>query len=257
MSLYETFAQMHHQTEPLLLANVWNAHTAKIFEKNGYQAIGTSSAAVANTLGYEDGENISFEELLFVVERIVKSVKIPVSVDLEAGYGKTLEEIVQNIKKLIALGVVGINLEDSTPQENKMIDMNDYVEKVKFIKSELAKDGLKLFINARTDAFLLGLPSPLEETLKRITVYQLAGADSIFVPCIVEKADIAQVVSATNLPINVMCMPNLPSFDELAHLGVKRVSMGNMLSKNLYRKLEASIRQINQDRSFDSLFVKN
>jgi 2-methylisocitrate lyase-like PEP mutase family enzyme len=232
-------------------------HSAKIFEKSGFKAIGTSSGALANTLGYEDGEQIPFSDLFFIVERIMKNIQIPVSVDMEAGYGKSLPEIAQNLKRLIEIGVVGINLEDSIPQTGKLQNMESYCEKLQFIKSELAKEQLNIFINARTDAFLLGMGSPLEETLPRIKAYQEAGADSIFVPLVCQESDIQQVVAATHLPINVLAMPNLPKFDKLTDLGVKRISMGTAIYRSLQQKLNATIQQINQEKSFDSLFVKN
>jgi 2-methylisocitrate lyase-like PEP mutase family enzyme len=256
MKNFDLFKQLHHQAEPLILANVWNAHTAKIIEKNGFKALATSSAALANTLGYDDGENIPFAELLFLVEKISKSTQLPLSVDIESGYGKSLSEIVDNIQKLIALGVVGINLEDSIPGENKLVEAEEYAEKIQFIKSELAKNQQSIFINARMDTFLLKINNPLAETLKRIPMYEKAGADSIFVPFICDRNDIKQVVSTTQLPINVLSMPNLPSFDELIELGVKRISMGSALYNNLNRKLIDTLQQVNLEKSTELLFKK-
>jgi 2-methylisocitrate lyase-like PEP mutase family enzyme len=255
MNKFQDFIQLHQQETPLLLGNVWNAHSAKIFAKAGFQALGTSSAAVANTLGYDDGENISFNELLFVVERIIRHTSLPLTVDMEAGYGKSLSEIVDNLKKLIALGVVGINLEDSIPQKKQLIPIADYCEKINFIKQELNKAQLDIFINARTDAYLLGVESPLAETLARIEAYQIKGADGIFVPCIVDRMDISQVVKASRLPINVMCMPTLPTFQELRDLGVKRISMGNFVYSRQSQELALKLEKIQQEGSFHALFI--
>src|SRR5262249_26319728 len=114
MNNVQYFIDLHKQADPLMIANVWNAESAKVFERTGFKAIATSSAAVAEALGYRDGEEMSFEEYLFIVKRIRASVNLPLSVDLETGFGKTPDEIISNIEKLSQLGVVGINIEDSS-----------------------------------------------------------------------------------------------------------------------------------------------
>jgi 2-methylisocitrate lyase-like PEP mutase family enzyme len=113
MNNYEIFYQLHQQKRPLILANAWNVKSAQLIEKNGYKAIATSSSAIANSLGYEDGENISFDELFYVVQRIVSCINIPLSVDIETGYSNNISEVITNIQRLVDIGVVGINLEDS------------------------------------------------------------------------------------------------------------------------------------------------
>nr|WP_262706578.1 isocitrate lyase/phosphoenolpyruvate mutase family protein [Chryseobacterium carnipullorum] len=113
MTAIQRFRALHEQDDPLLIGNVWDAQSARVYEKLGYQAVATSSSAVAFTLGYEDGENMSFDEYFYIIERILKSISIPLSVDLEGGYGQTAEEIVLNISRLANAGVVGINIEDS------------------------------------------------------------------------------------------------------------------------------------------------
>jgi 2-methylisocitrate lyase-like PEP mutase family enzyme len=252
MSNYEIFVGLHQKGNPLLLGNAWNVHTAKIFENNGYKAIGTSSAAIANSLGYEDGEKISFEELFFIVKRILANVNIPVSVDMEAGYSNDIKEVIKNIEKLHDTGVVGINLEDSA--ERQLIPADKFSKKLNTIKNHLVKNNIKIFINARTDAFLFGVPSALEVTLERIKAYENAGADGIFVPFIADKAEIKKVTAATSLPINVLCVPNLPSFETLAELGVGRISLGSSAFRATNTSFENLIKNIITEKSVAPLF---
>jgi 2-methylisocitrate lyase-like PEP mutase family enzyme len=252
MNKSETFRQLHHQNKPLLLGNVWNAHSARLFEKNGYKAIGTSSAAVANSLGYEDGEKISFDELLFVVKRIVAVVNIPVSADMEGGYSNSVTGVISNIEKLHDAGVAGINIEDSHQKEMTTKDV--FSKKLGSIKNHLEKKNMKMFINARTDAFILKLPASLETTVERIKAYEQAGADGVFVPLISEPHAIKEIVESTTLPVNVMCMPDLPSFETLTALGVRRISMATWPFKFAYNKLDAAIKEVNLQRSFAPLF---
>lgn len=254
MSKYEIFEALHRQAKPLIIGNVWNARSAMIFEKNGYQAIATSSAAVARSLGYDDGENISFEELFFVVKRILGSINIPLSVDLERGYSDDMAEIIQNIETLYHAGVAGINIEDSIEQKKEMVPVKEFSEKISRIRQHLDKNKMKIFVNARTDAFLLNLPSALELSLERINAYEAAGANGIFVAFITDEEAIRKITAATDLPVNVVCYPGLPSFDVLQNLGVRRISMGNYSFTATYAHLDKMLKSIEQDASFTSFF---
>ncbi|MFZ4927945.1 isocitrate lyase/PEP mutase family protein [Chryseobacterium sp. Mn2064] len=256
MKNIQIFKELHQNSEPLLLGNVWNPQSAKLYEKQGYKALATSSSAVANSLGYEDGENMSFDEYLYIVERILQSVSIPLTVDLEGGYGKTSDEIVSNISKLAEMGVVGINIEDSviTSGTRKILDKEVFFKKLKSIVSKLKENKVDIFINLRTDAFLLGLENPVEEALQRIKLFEEAGVDGIFVPCITSEDDIEVIVNSTKLPVNVMCMPGLPDFKTLQNLGVKRISSGNFLNGYIYRNLEEKSSEIIKKQSFLPIF---
>src|SRR5689334_23008426 len=174
MTNYQRFAHLHQQEKPFLLGNAWDTHSAKLFEKAGYEAVGTSSMAVAATLGYDDGEKISFAELLFVVERIIRAISIPLTVDLERGYGRNTAEVIGNIEKLHDIGVVGVNLEDSIPGDGQkqLLSLPAAAEKIAAIKNQLARSNRHLFINARTDAYALKLPDALERTLERTRIYE-------------------------------------------------------------------------------------
>lgn len=247
------FMQLHQQSSPLLIANVWNVSSTKIAEKLGFQAIGTSSAAIAADLGYEDGEQLSFDELLYIVGRIKANTRLPLSVDLEAGYSLDTTQIIAHTKQLINLGVAGINLEDSVCQPDRTQVKKESFAKILYeIKSAFKKT---LFINARTDAFVLEHPNALAETIERVQHYEAAGADGIFIPCIVNLHDIKTICQATTLPVNVMCMPDLPNFAELSAAGVQRISMGNFVHYAVQNHLNETLQQIIQQQSFNILFA--
>ncbi|MEY3422268.1 MAG: hypothetical protein RIR48_2571 [Bacteroidota bacterium] len=250
------FKELHHQTKPLMIGNVWNVQSAKVFEKLNFQAIGTSSAAIAHSLGYEDGEQMPFSDLLFMVERISKSVSLPLSVDIEFGYGNTATQIADNIIALTSIGVVGINIEDSFLDngERKLKDSVQFSELLKELKDILLQKGVSIFFNVRCDAFLVNIPNTLQVATERINKYEQSGADGIFLPCITKESDIATIVLQTKLPLNVMCMPELPNFDTLEKLGVKRISMGNFLNFYAYSALENVTAKILSDQSFNSVF---
>jgi len=249
------FNQLHNQVSPLLLGNVWDVNSALIFQKLGFKAIGTTSAAIAASLGYEDGERVPFEDLLKIIKDIQDKMHIPLTVDIEGGYSRHIDTICKNIHLLADLNISGINIEDSVVNnQREILEAQEFGEKIRTIKRYLTKNNIHIFINARTDFYIMGLDNPLEETLKRIKIYEKAGADGIFVPCIVSGEDIKQVVESTNLPVNVMTMPGLPDFNVLTKLGVKRISMGPFVYKNLVETFKHTISTMQQEQSFNCLF---
>ena len=251
------FKSLHQQKKPLLLANVWDVSSAQIAERLNFKAIGTSSSAISKSLGYKDGEGMNFEELAFVVRRISANVKIPLSVDLEAGYSRDPKIIAAHIKQLVQLGVVGINLEDSIVEDVRVLLLAEGFSKtISEIKAFLEKEGINIFLNIRTDTFLLNDADPVVETIRRIRLYEKAGADGIFVPCITQMNDIKSIVENTLLPINVMYMPNLPDFSTLQNLGIKRISMGNFLHDQMNDFLEKNLNIIIHQNSFQPIFQK-
>jgi len=253
---FQYFKSLHETEEPLLIANVWNAQSASIFEKLNYRALATSSAAVAETLGYADGQQMSFDEYVFVIKSIVRSTSLPVSVDLEAGYGETIEKIIDNIRQLEAIGVSGINIEDSiiSNGQRSLLDAALFAAQLKKIIDSLTAQKVQMFINVRSDVFLLGIPSSLEEAKSRAAQYAATGVHGLFFPCITVIKDIQSVVQSTKLPVNVMCMPQLPGFTQLKGAGVKRISMGNFANKYLYSKLADIGERIAKEESFGGLF---
>ncbi len=249
------FRNLHQQDRPLLLANVWDVSSARVAVGLSFQAIGTSSAAIASMLGYADGEGMPFSVLYQLVERIGAAVDLPLSVDLEEGYSRDTAVIIKQIKSLAKCGVVGINLEDSLVEADRdLVDANAFAKTIHEIKNGLVKDGIDIFLNVRTDTFLLGGNQARQETLKRVELYQAAGADGIFIPGLIDKQSIQEIVASTDLPLNIMAFPGLPSFEILKSLGVKRISMGNFLYDYLAKSLQNKWKMILDQGSFNSLF---
>jgi 2-methylisocitrate lyase-like PEP mutase family enzyme len=247
MTDYEKFRQLHHQPKPFIIANVWNVKSAQIVEKSGFEAMATSSGAIAESLGYKDGEQIPFAELLYVIQRIRATTTIPLSVDLERGYTDDPDVLNDHIQKLIDSGVAGINLEDAQGEEI-------YLKKLNSIKSYLVKTNQQLFINARTDSFLQKLPLPLKTTLLRAELYREAGADGLFVPGVPDAETIRDIASFTTLPVNVVGVPKIASVATLAEYGVKRISMAVLLYKATYNHMEILAREVLNKQSFEILF---
>jgi 2-methylisocitrate lyase-like PEP mutase family enzyme len=254
-STFQQFKNLHRAPGLFVLPNIWNAKSAILFQEKKFPAIATSSMAVANSLGYEDGENMPFNDYLFVINRILNSVKIPLSVDIEMGYGSNDKEIYDNILRLLDLGVVGINIEDSTTTKagRRLKDAKLFAKTIEFIKSKLGSKGLNLFMNIRCDTYLLNVKNRQQEASDRVKMYESAGADGIFLPCIYREEDIAEAVSATTLPVNVMCIPRLPGFDILNELGVKRVSMGGFLFNKVYETINHLSRDITINKDFSPI----
>lgn len=255
MNSFDSFYQLHQLSEPLLLANIWDVNSARIFETSGYQAIGTSSHALANAFGYDDGENLPFELLLRVAKKVVETVSIPFTVDMEGGYGRDSTEIVEHIKMLHDVGVAGINLEDTFAKPVRQLrPAEEFRQLLSEIAGQLDKENVRVFLNIRTDAFLLGLPNALDETIARINRYENTGIHGLFVPCITDVNDILTITSETILPVNVMCMPALPSFAALKDLNVKRISMGPFLFNKMNQQTGALALQVIRDQDFSALF---
>lgn len=248
MNNYEKFLQLHHQEKPLMIANAWNVRSAQIIEKAGFDAVATSSGAIADSLGYADGEKIPFDELLYIVKRISLNVNIPFSVDMERGYTDDLNQLNDHIQKLIDWGVTGINIEDAQGQDI-------YLKKLTSIKNYLIKSHQKLFINARTDVFLQKLDAPLETALMRAKLYETAGADGLFVTGVRDPALICEITTAVNLPVNVVGVPELSSLKTLAATGVKRISMAAFLYRAGYNHIDQHIvKGILEKESLSPLF---
>ncbi len=237
-SKFKTFHALHKENNLFILPNAWNATIAKMLQECNYSAIGTSSAAVAASLGYPDGEVMPFAEYLLIIHRIVASVSLPVTVDMEMGYGKTKEEIYTNLQKLIEAGVVGINIEDSTiTNGNRTLKEGKELSTIiEFIKNKLNTIGQSMFINARCDTYLLKVKDKESETTQRLKMYENAGADGIFLPLISDEQDITRAAGDTRLPLNVMSFSGLPDLEKLNQLGVKRVSMGPFLYHKTYNQ---------------------
>ena len=236
----ELFLKFHQDKEILVLLNSWDIASSKIIEASGYKAIATTSMGIAASLGYPDCEVIQLAEMIEAITGIINNVQVPVTVDIEAGYGNNLNKIIDSVKKFIATGIVGINIEDSIGLNPKLIDALEFCERISAIRALADSLGFHLVINARTDSFYTSTGSPrekLSESVKRGNKYREAGADCIFVQPVWEKETIATLVKEINAPINILSNPGIgagllpPSVSELQDLGVARLSMGSGLMK--------------------------
>ncbi|KRE92474.1 PEP phosphonomutase [Frateuria sp. Soil773] len=235
MSSYEIFRRLHEGPSPLRLPNAWDAGSARLFESMGASAIATTSAGVAWAQGYPDGGRLPAEVALQVAASMARVLTAPLSIDMENGYSDDPAAVAGMARRLIDLGVAGINIEDGTNAPALL------AAKIEAIKNAAAKSGSNLFVNARTDVYLAGLvdgPKRVGETLARGAVYREAGADGLFVPGVVAPEDIAAIVEGAGLPINVLAWPGLAPADALGKLGVRRLSAGSGISQMLWGQAE-------------------
>jgi len=227
--------KLHHGPKILVLANAWDPISARIVEEIGFPAVATTSAGVAATAGYPDGQRISRDEMLGVVARIARAVQIPVTADMEAGYGTTSEEMAEMARELIAAGAVGLNLEDMTgDDESSQVDLSLQVEKIRAIREASSAAGVPLVINARTDIYLMPIgpaETRFERTMERLRAYAKAGADCVFAPAVKDAETIAKLAKAVEAPLNALLMPGVPNLNELERLGVARASIGSGLMR--------------------------
>ncbi|MFI6294303.1 isocitrate lyase/phosphoenolpyruvate mutase family protein [Nonomuraea sp. NPDC050790] len=210
---------LHVPGDPLVLPNVWDAVSARAVQEAGFAVVATGSAAIARVLGYEDGEAAPVAEMLAAVARIARVVDVPVTADVERGYGLKASELVE---RLLATGAVGCNLEDSDPRTGRMVDPDEQAAYLAEVRAAAAGD---LVINARVDTFVYG-PRTQEDAVARAHRYLAAGADCVY-PIL--APDPAPLAAAIDGPMNVIYLPDSPPLSELAAMGVARVSFGHGL----------------------------
>ncbi|MCB9014145.1 MAG: isocitrate lyase/phosphoenolpyruvate mutase family protein [Bacteroidales bacterium] len=235
----DMFLKFHDGKEILVLLNSWDIGSSKLVEACGYKAVATTSMGIAASLGRPDCEATTLEEVLQIVSGIVNAVQVPVTVDFETGYGKTVDEILTSVGKLIKTGIVGINIEDSIEMSPSLIDEREFCERISAIRAFSNSLGFHLVINARTDSFYTSRASEKEklaESIKRGNKYREAGADCIFVQPVWDKAIIRTLVKEINAPLNILSNPAIgdglpPSVNELQDMGVARLSLGSSLMK--------------------------
>jgi 2-methylisocitrate lyase-like PEP mutase family enzyme len=236
----ELFLKLHHDKEVLVILNSWDPGSSKLIEASGFKAIGTTSMGVSASLGYPDCEAIQFTEMLQAIKRIADKITLPLTVDIEGGFGNTTKEIVKNIKQVIETGVVGINLEDSAKLNPELLDVTEFMERISAIRKLSDSLGIHLVINARTDSFLTSsgsADSRLAESIKRGKRYIEAGADCIFVPNVTDAKSISELVKGIAAPVNILANPTNgtalpPALKELEDMGVARLSVGSTLMKS-------------------------
>lgn len=225
------FRKLHHTGKVLFLPNIWDPLGALLLESLEYPAVATASASVAFANGYNDGENIPFDDLLLLLKKIVNSVTIPVSADIEKGFAQNENDLTKNIKRLIDTGVVGINIEDSDNEARALRSAEVQSNRIRLIRKVSDEMGIPLFINARTDVYLYSGKSATDEeklndTIKRGIAYKDAGADGFFPIILTKEEEIKEIIARVNLPLNISALPGIPALKTLDKLGVARLSLG-------------------------------
>jgi 2-methylisocitrate lyase-like PEP mutase family enzyme len=248
------FLELHRGPKILALPNAWDAASARIFEEAGFPAIGTSSAGVAFSLGYPDGQNISREEMLGVVRRIVETVDVPVTADVEAGFGTSPEEVADTARAVIAAGAVGMNLEDGIDGKPEFIaDLGRQKETIRAVLEAATSTGVPFVLNARTDIFLNGigpLDTRLARAFDRLNAYREAGAQSLFAPGVKDRETIAELVRGVAGPLNILATTWTPPVAELQELGVARLSIGSGPMRASLAFLSRLARELHEDGVF-------
>jgi 2-methylisocitrate lyase-like PEP mutase family enzyme len=223
------FRVLHSGKEILLLPNVWDVASALLIEESGFKAVATTSAGIAFSLGYPDGQVIPREEMLEAIARIAKAVRVPVTADMEAGYGKTPEDAGRTARAVLDAGAVGMNLEDADANA-ALVELPLQLEKICAVREMANRLRIPLVLNARTDVYLLQIGDPAkryDETVRRLNAFRDAGADCVFVPGLQDASTIGRLVADLKCPVNILAGPGSPSVPKLSKLGVARVSLGS------------------------------
>ncbi|MBM6580764.1 isocitrate lyase/phosphoenolpyruvate mutase family protein [Microvirga sp. BT689] len=242
----QTFKALHVPGRPIILFNAWDAGSAKAVTASGAKAIATGSWSVAAAHGFDDGEHMPFDLALSNLERIVTATGLPVTIDLESGYGTTPEDVGATVARALQVGAIGCNLEDSSRETGPLRMAADQASRLKSARNAAERLGIPAFLNARTDVFLAASSDMheglVEEALQRARTYADAGADGLFVPGLVDEKLIARVVEGSPLPVNIMASASAPSAVRLAELGVARISHGPGPYRMMMKALESAAR---------------
>jgi 2-methylisocitrate lyase-like PEP mutase family enzyme len=251
-----------HQTPPiLLLPNAWDAVSARLFVKAGARAIATTSAGVAATLGYPDGEQVPRDAMVEVVARIARVVDVPVTADIEAGYAKSPEGLAETIRAVIDAGAIGFNLEDATGNSLRpLFEVEEQIERIRAARQTGERAGVRVVINARTDVYLAKvgeLGGRFAETVRRANAYREAGADCLFVPGVTDLATITELVRKISGPLNVLAGPGMPSAGELQRIGVARLSVGSAIMRATLATARDAANELLQKGTYSGLLDRN
>ncbi|KJK58531.1 isocitrate lyase/PEP mutase family protein [Saccharothrix sp. ST-888] len=248
---------LHRPGDPLVLANVWDGVSARLVAAAGAQALATASASVSWALGVRDGGGLDRDRALAQTALIAAAVDLPVTADLETGFGATAAEVGETVTALLATGAVGVNLEDGPDDgARELRPVAEAAERIAAARAAAAAAGVPLYLNARTDVFLRGVGEPegrLDEAIARGLAYVEAGASGVFVPGTADPAVIAALAKALPVPLNVTGSPAAPTVAELAALGVGRISLGPGLAEVAYAAVRRAAREVYTEGTYGGL----
>jgi len=233
-ALAESFRRLHQPGDPLLLPNAWDAASARVIEQAGARAIATTSSGISWSLGRPDGEALSRDEMLAVVARVARAVSVPVTADVERGYGAGAPaDVADTVRAVLDAGAVGINLEDGETR-GALTDVDRQAARVAAAREAADAAGVPLFVNARVDVYLFEVGAAetrFDDAVRRAAAYVAAGANGVFVPGVTDAATIGRLAAAIRAPLNVLVWPGAPSVPELRALGVARASLGGGVAR--------------------------
>ncbi len=251
------FRNLHDRSNLLLLPNAWDAGSAALFARHGFAAIATTSAGMAWSLGYQDGQQAPLAEVLAATARITRVTDLPVTVDLESGYGETPAAVATTVRGAIAAGAVGINLEDSLPGHGPLRTIDASAARISAARTAADDAGIPVVINARVDVWMrpdLSDPAAgLDDAIRRAQAYLAAGADGIFPIGLADRDVLAALVQSIDAPINVAAISGVPSLQELARIGVARVSTATRFATLALGAVDQAVARLLIDRNFDGL----
>ena len=227
----DAFRNMHHGPPLLVLPNAWDAVTARLFVRAGARAIATTSAGIAATLGYPDGQNVPSELMMQAIARIANAVSVPVTADIESGYADSPKELGESMRAVINAGAIGVNLEDATGDTSQpLFALEEQIERIRTAHEAADNINVPVVINARTDVYLEKVGEPatrFAETVRRLNAYREAGADCLFVPGVTDMPTLTQLVQSVAGPLNVLAGPGMPPVADLQRIGIARLSVGS------------------------------
>ena len=248
------FLDLHRGPKILVLPNAWDVASARIFEEAGFPAIATTSAGVAFSLGYPDGEKIPRQEMLAAVRRVAEAVRVPATADVEAGFGNTPEEVADTAREVIAAGAVGMNLEDGVEDRpGYLADLNRQKETIQAILEAARSARVPFVLNARTDIFLYGIgpkETRVARAIERLNAYRLAGAQSLFAPGVKDEETISRLARELAGPLNILAVAGTPPVAELQRLGVARVTVGSGPMRATLGFLQRMARELRENGEF-------
>lgn len=253
----KTFRSMHDRRKVLLLPNAWDAGSARLFAQRGVAAIATTSGGLAWSLGYADGEQAPLADVLAAIARITRVVELPVTVDIETGYGDAPEAVATTVKAVIAVGAVGINIEDGQPGHGPLRPVEQAAARVRAARAAADASGVPIVINARVDNWMQSDGSSadarLDDAIRRGKAYLDAGADGIFPIGLNDRACLGVLVQALDAPINVAAGVGMPDLAELGELGIARVSTATRLATLALGAADHALRGVLASGRFDGL----
>jgi 2-methylisocitrate lyase-like PEP mutase family enzyme len=257
----DAFRSMHQAPPILILPNAWDAVTARLFVRAGARAIATTSAGIAATLGYADGQNVPRELMLEAIARIARVVDVPVTADIESGYAPSPKDLGETIRAVINAGAIGFNLEDATGDASQpLVALEQQIERIRTAREAAENLDVPAVINARTDVYLekAGEPaSRFAETIRRLNAYREAGAHCLFVPGVTDMAVLAQLVRSVSAPLNVLAGPGMPPVADLQSIGIARLSVGSGIMRATLALARDAADELLQKGTYNTFLDRN